>query len=133
MNVIDSNSGDAELPIVFRWKEIRPDGYISWFVSGLEANCQFWGYAHFRTDSDSRNRSFVGQLDQLKYEQINQVINGSVLQPVEIPTDGLVGSGTRSNFKTLIGYNRESGQSDRFMEIVSILLPELRLALRESA
>ena len=124
---------DADLPLVFRYKELRPDGYFSWFVASLQSDGEFWGQVHYRTDTVSKNRSFVGKLEKLKLEQITQVINSAILCPVQIPADGLVGRGTRTNFKTLMSYNRESEQTDRFMEIVSVLLPESRLALGKSA
>ena len=119
--------------LVFRWKEHCADGHISWFVSSLESGGQFWGYVHFRTAALNENRSFVGQLDKLKTRQIFDVVASLQSMPIEYSlgtvADGLVGLGTRNEFTTVARYNRETNQPIQFAEIVSVLLPELRLAL----
>lgn len=123
---------NVDLPLVVRWKELAPNGSSNWFLNALESDGQFWGYVHIRTDAVSENRSFVGQLDELKCAQIFELVRNLNIGDVGTGSDGLLGLGTRSKLRILIKYDRKSNQCPSFLDIISVLLPEMKLAAKSA-
>lgn len=133
-NCIESTEGfeiNHQPPIVLRWNEKLRSGHRTWFLASLEPSGQYWGYVHIRTEETRENRSFVGQLDELKYRNVISLISELPSQNDpngEGPIDGLIGFGTRSQFETLMHYREGITHSQSFLSIISILLPEMKLA-----
>jgi hypothetical protein len=130
----NSTQSAREKPIVMRWTESLPAGNRSWYLASLKPDLQFWGYVHIRTDELAENRSFVGQLDELKYTQICNLLDGikpRISDSDGADWDGVIGLGTRSKFTTLIRFRSGLNQlpnSNAFLEIVSVLHPEFMIA-----
>lgn len=134
MTNTNSTPSARETPIVMRWAESLPAGSRSWHLAALNPDRQFWGYVHIRTNELNENRSFVGQLDELKYKQIRNILDGinpEIKDSDGTNWDGVLGLGTRTKFATLIRFRAGSNQlpnSYAFLEIVSVLHPEFMLA-----
>ena len=118
-----------------RWVESLANGNRHWYLAALELDRQFWGYVHIRTNELTENRSFVGQLDELKYIQLRAIVDRVIPNINERDgksyDDGVLGLGTRSEFTPLIRFRSGSCHLPNyrsFTEIVSILQPELRIA-----
>ena len=121
-----------DLPIVMRWKETVSGGHRGWYLASLRDDASFWGYVHIRTDSLSENRSFNGRLAKSKYDRIRSLVDtvdDDNSEPESSESfDGVIGLGTRSNFKTVLRFDPDSPQlphSELFHQIVGILQPDV--------
>ena len=113
------------------------NGHRNWHVASIRQDGSFWGYVHARTTSLNENRSFDGQLDTAENEKIRILVesvdNKSQLICKTKKIDGLIGTGSRSDLETILGYNRTipTTRNDQlFRKIVEILQPIVNAAAK---
>jgi len=124
-------------PIVMRWKEVVSDGVRHWYVAAIRDDSTFWGYVHIRTTLVNENRSFAGQLAKSKCSQIRSLVHSVNSAQVESEraknVEGLIGLGSRSDFKTIVAYDSERPDlphAKLFRELVDMLQPTLIVAAK---
>ncbi len=128
-------------PVVARWQQQTDDGSITWYLAGLRADRGFWGYVHFRTQSQQENRSFEGTFEAETFEQAANLIqvisrDQEITRYVEGETrpkqwDGLVGIGSRSAFRKIFCLQDGVAEPDHpsvvrvYGELIALIQPTL--------
>ncbi len=122
-------------PVLARWRQQTDDGSNTWHLAGLRADGGFWGYVHFRTQSQQENRSFEGTLDAETFERVSDLIQKVARYGKNDiqhkPLVGLIGVGTRFSFRGIFGVRDEVAEPDRpsvvrvYRELIVLIQPVL--------
>ncbi len=122
-------------PVLARWRQHSDTGSITWHLAGLRADRGFWGYVHFRTQSQQENRSFEGTLDSEAFERVRDLIQEVTRYATDDtkpkPLDGLIGIGTRSSFRRIFGIRDGVAEPDQssvvraYGELIELIQPAL--------
>ena len=133
MNSTETNAETTLWPLLGRWRLCDAHGSVWWHLARLNSDGKYWGYVHFRTDIERINRSFSGVLDRATLHRIEKliavIVNSSSGTTDQRVLDGLIGIGSRGNFRRYFGIRNGVAETNNanavvaYHEILEIIVP----------